>query len=76
MEPPMSKDVEVSNEEGGAPEPSGGGRNGGNGMGALIVTILSAVGSLYLATQSVLVTIIGAVVALLATVLHLVFGKK
>ncbi|MEV6412076.1 hypothetical protein [Kribbella sp. NPDC051718] len=72
----MSRDVEVSSDANNTSDPSGGGRNGGNGMGALLATVLSGVGSLYLATESISVTIIGAVVALIAAVLYLAYGRK
>lgn len=72
----MSKDVEVSRQDSNTPDPSDGGRNGGNGMGALLATVLSGVGSLYIATESIVVTLIGAVFALIAAVLYLAYGRQ
>jgi hypothetical protein len=45
-------------------------------MGSLMVSVLGATGTLYLVTQSLAVTVIGAIAALAAGLLYLLLGWK
>jgi len=69
----MSEDTNVSKPTGDAPSPR---RREPQAMMKLINSVLVAVGTLYLATESVAVTIIGASVAVALVLLYLVLHQS
>lgn len=70
----MKKDVKVSR-VGGEPSSVKQGLRS-KALQGWLTTVLGGIGLLYIRTESVAVTIIGAAAALLATALFLAFGRK
>ncbi len=69
----MSEDKNISKPTGDAPPPR---RRDSQAMMKLINSVMVAVGTLYLATESVAVTIIGATVAVVLVTLYLVLHRS